>query len=112
VSTPDFSHVTSQARAEELARAGQLEKLLLLPAVFGGADIPPNTVYVPVGIAEAKRRIDENTVAPLARDGTVTNYAATPRYAGDSFVPIAITIVASDPGSFTATIAIWGDALD
>jgi hypothetical protein len=33
---PDFSHVTSQAQAEELARAGQLEKLHLLPAIFGG----------------------------------------------------------------------------
>src|SRR5690606_1111718 len=105
---PDFSHVTSQAQAEELARAGQLEKLLLLPAVFGGQpDIPQNVVYVPVGLAEVKRNIDENIVAPLAREGTVTRYAATPEYAGDSFIPVAITVTASDPGSFTTTIAVW-----
>ena len=109
---PDFSHVTSQAQAEELARAGQLEKLLLLPTVFGGQpDLPQNVVYVPVGLGQVKRDIDENIIAPLAREGTVTRYAATPEYAGDSFIPIAITISASYPGSFTTTIAVWGEAL-
>jgi len=110
MATPDFSHVTSLAQAEELARGGQLEKLLLLPAVFGGADIPPNTVYVPVGIGDVKRRIDEQTVAPLVRDGVVTQYAATPQYARDSFIPTTITVVASNPGSFTATINVWETA--
>jgi hypothetical protein len=109
---PDFSHVTSQASAEELARAGQLEKLLLLPTMFGGQpDLPQNFVYVPIGLAEIKRNIDENIIAPLARQGTITRYAATPEYAGDSFIPIAITVTASDPGSFTTTIAVWGEAL-
>jgi hypothetical protein len=111
-SGPDFSHVTSQAQAEELARAGQLERLLLLPTIFGGQpDVPQNVVYVPVGLAAVKQGIDENLVAPLAREGTVTRYVATPEYAGASFIPIAITITASDPGSFTTTIAVWGEAL-
>jgi hypothetical protein len=95
-----------------LARAGRLEKLLLLPAVFGGRDdAAANHVYVPVGLAEVKRGIDENIVAPMVRDGKVTRYAATPRYSGKSFIPIAIDITASEPASFTTTIAIWGDAL-
>lgn len=109
---PDFSHVRSQAQAEELARAGQLEKLLLLPEIFGGQpDLPHNIVYVPVGLAEVKRHIDEDIIAPLAEKGTVTQYSATPEYAGDSFIPIAITVTAADPGSFTTTIAVWGEAL-
>ena len=109
---PDFSHVTSQEQAEELARAGRLEQLLLLPEVFGGRpDVPQNIVYVPVGLAEVKRNIDENIVAPLAREGAVTRYSATPEYEGDSFIPIAITVTASEPGSFTTTIAVWGSAL-
>jgi hypothetical protein len=64
-----------------------------------------------MGIADVKRGIDENVVAPLAREGRVTRYVATPQYEGDSFIPTAITISASDPGSFTTTIAIWGPAL-
>ena len=109
---PDFSHVTSVAAAEELARSGKLEPLLLLPTVFGGRDdIPENIVYVPIGMAAVKQNIDENIIAPLVRDGQVTRYAAEPEYAGVSFVPIAIAITASDPGSFTSTINIWGEAL-
>jgi hypothetical protein len=111
-SGPDYSQVTSQAQAEELARAGQLERLLLLPEIFGGRpDLPQNIVYVPVGLAEVKRNIDENIIAPLAREGQVSRYAATPQYAGESFIPIAITITAADPGSFTTAIAVWGEGL-
>jgi hypothetical protein len=85
--------------------------MLLMPEVFGGQDIAPNVVYVPVGLADVKRGIDENTIAPMARDGKVTSYAATPEYSGDSFIPIAVTINAANPGSFSSTIAIWGEAL-
>jgi hypothetical protein len=58
-----------------------------------------------------KQGIDENIVAPPAREGTVTRYVATPEYAGDSFIPIAITITGSDPGTFRTTIAVWGEGL-
>jgi hypothetical protein len=109
---PDFSHITSQSAALDLVRFGQLEPLLLLPDIFGGRDdVAANVVYVPVGLADVKRGIDENIVAPLAREGQVTRYVATPRYEGDSFIPTAITINAAEPGSFTTTIAIWGSAL-
>jgi hypothetical protein len=109
---PDFSHIRSQQAAEALAAQGRLEKLFLLPPEFGGQDIPPNVVYVPVGLAGVKRRIDLGTIAGLVNDGKVTQYAATPEYTGDSFIPTAVTIVASQPGSFTTRIAIWGEALD
>jgi hypothetical protein len=109
---PDFGDVTSLEKAEELARAGTLERLLLLPAIFGGRDdVRENIVYVPVGLADVKRGIDDNIIAPLARDGKITRYVAEPTYEGDSFIPTAITIVASEPGSFTATIAVWGEPL-
>jgi hypothetical protein len=108
---PDFSDVTSEQAAEALAAAGHLEKMFLLPPEFGGQDIPPNYVYVPVGLADVKRRLDLETIAPLVSDGQITQYAATPEYEGRSFIPNSVTIVASEPASFTARIAIWGDAL-
>lgn len=109
---PDFSAVDSREKAEALLRRGELEKLYLLPPEFGGADVPENTLFVPVGIGEVKRRIDNDVVARLVADGQVTNYAATPEYSGRSFIPIAITVVASNPGSFTTAINIWGEALN
>jgi hypothetical protein len=108
----DFGHVTSRERAEELLRRGQLERLFLLPPQFGGEDVPENVVYVPVGIADAKSRIDDNIIGPLVSQGTIRRYRATPRYQGDSFVPCAIHIKASDPGEFSSEIAIWGDGLE
>jgi hypothetical protein len=108
---PDFSAIDSPAKADAMFRRGELEKLYLLPPEFGGADIPNNIVYVPLGFADVKQGIDLNIIAGLVAAGKVTSYAATPEYEGDSFIPIAITIVASDPGSFTSTINIWGEAL-
>jgi hypothetical protein len=109
---PDFSSVDSLAKAQELARAGQLQKMLLLPEEFGGGDVPPNCVFVPAWVAEKKAETDNNIVRPLAADGKISTYRAMPQYQGKSFVPNAIKIDASDPGSFTLTIAIWGDALE
>src|SRR5262245_28652488 len=108
---PDVSDIDSQKKAEELFRRGDLEKLFLMPLEFGGADIPQNRLYVPVGMAAIKSGIDNNVIAPLVSAGKVTQYTATPEYQGESFIPIAIKIVASDPGEFSATINIWGEAL-
>jgi hypothetical protein len=108
---PDFSDVDSPAKAEALFRRGDLEKLLLMPEAFGGEDSPLNTLYVPVGVAGVKAGIDENVVRPLAADGKVRQYTAEPEYQGKSVIPIAVTITASDPGEFSTTINIWGDAL-
>ena len=107
---PDFSHVDSLAKAEQLASRGELEKVYLLPLSFGGLDVPENFVYVPAGTGDLKRGVDENVIRPLVADGTVTRYVAEPRYQGNSFVPVAITVEASEPGSFTTTINLWGEA--
>lgn len=108
---PDFSGIDSSARAEEAFRRGELAKLFLMPLEFGGQDIPPNTLYVPAWVTEAKERIDHDVIAPLVQEGKVTSYSAVPQYQGASFIPGAIRIVASNPGEFSTTIAIWGDAL-
>jgi hypothetical protein len=108
---PDFSRIDSQAKVMELFGRGDLEKLFLLPLEFGGTERPENVVYVPVGIAEIKASTDANVIGKLAGEGKVTRYAATPRYSGKSFVPVAIDITASDPGTFVFNIAIWGEGI-
>jgi hypothetical protein len=108
---PDFSDITSRAKAEELFRRGDLEKVFLMPLEFGGQDNPLNTLYVPVGVAAIKAGIDNNVIGPLAAEGRITRYKAIPEYQGDSFIPIAIKVIASDPGDFSTTINIWGEAL-
>ena len=108
---PDFSTVDSRAKAEALFARGQLEKLLLMPLEFGGEDIPENTLYVPVGLASVKEEIDRNVIGPLVAEGKLSRYSATPEYQGKSFIPISVSIEASDPGDFSTTISIWGAAL-
>jgi len=108
---PDFSDMNSREKAEARVQRGQLEKLFLLPAEFGGTDDPRNVVYVPRGFVAIKAGIDINIIKPLVSEGKITKYEATPEHEGKSFVPIAIKIVASDPGSFTTNINIWGKAL-
>jgi hypothetical protein len=108
---PDFSEINSKAKAETRLQRGELEKLFLLPAEFGGTDDPRNIVYVPPRFVAIKAGIDTNVIKPLVAEGKITEYRATPEYQGKSFVPIAIKIVASNSGSFTTTINIWGKAL-
>lgn len=108
---PDFSKVDSREKAQRLADEGVLVKLHLLPFEFGGDDVTPNIVYVPTFAAELKRGMEANIIMPLAQDGKITRYAASPKYQARSFVPNAIEIRATDPGSFEATIRIWGEAL-
>ena len=109
---PDFSHVNSVKAAEDLVRRGDIERLLLLPSEFGGVEVPENVIYVPTGIGAMKERIDRNVVGPLVAEGKITRYSAVPEYQGDSFIPIAIRIEASDPGAFSTVINIWGEALN
>jgi hypothetical protein len=108
---PDFSAIDSREKAEALFRRGELEMVHLLPPQFGGTDEPHNTLFVPVGLAAVKAGIDQGIVADLVESGLISRYNATPEYQGRSFIPIAITILASDPGEFTTTINIWGEAL-
>jgi hypothetical protein len=108
---PDFSSVDSQAKAEARVQAGEMERLLLLPTEFGGTEDSRNVVYVPRGFVAIKAGIDTNIIKPLVASGRITQYRAVPEYEGRSFVPIAIQIVASNPGSLTTDINIWGKAL-
>jgi len=109
---PDFSSIDSREKALAQVSEGKLEPLYLMPSEFGGMEVPMNIVYVPVGFAEVKRRIDLNIIAPLIQNGDVQQYAAVPEYRGRSFVPMAIRIEATDPKKFVSSINIWGEALD
>jgi hypothetical protein len=107
----DFTDTDSLAKADARLQRGELEKMLFLPAEFGGTRDPRNVVYVPVGFVAVKSDIDRNIIKPLAAQGKITKYQASPEHQDRSFIPIAIMIVASSPGSFATTINIWGKAL-
>jgi len=110
-SGPDFSHVDSREKAEQLVSRGELTRLHLVPPEFGGTDDARNLVYVPPFVVELKQQTDANVIAPLVREGRVRSYAATPQYEGASFVPAAIEIRASDPAEFETSLRISRPAL-
>lgn len=105
----DFSQVDSREKAEALAEKGELFKILLFPAEFGGQDVPPNTVYVPAGIPEIKDQITQ-TLIRFVEEGLIDNLSVSPEYKGNSFVPARIVMETSHsgkPGEFNPTIEIW-----
>ncbi|MCP5395429.1 MAG: hypothetical protein H6918_01625 [Sphingomonadaceae bacterium] len=108
---PDYSSVTSRDKVARLVDKGQLVPMLLLPEMFGGDASEANLVFVPPFAADLKKRADENIIRRLAAEGKITRYNAEPIYCGRSFVPVAVTVQAFDPGDFTETIRIWGEAL-
>jgi hypothetical protein len=108
---PDFSTVDTVAKAEDMCLEGELEQMLMLPEEFGGTDDPRNILFVPVGMVAIKENIDLNVIQPLLAEGKVRRYSVTPEYRGKSMVPIALQITAEDPGKFTTTLNIWGEAL-
>lgn len=97
-SGPDFSHVDSREKAEQLVSRGELARLHLVPPEFGGTDDARNLVYVPPFVVDLKQRTDADVIAPLVREGRVRSYTATPQYEGASFVRASIAIRACDPG--------------
>ena len=106
---PDFSAVDSLEKAQALVNDGKLERLYLFPLEFGGKDIPQNVLYVPIGFAAMKQRID-SMVRDLVNQGQVSTYAAHPEYKGNSFVPSKIKITAVHPekaGGLHPVIEIW-----
>lgn len=107
----DYSAITTLAKAEALLHAGELHRLFLRPLEFGGMDVPMNIVYVPAFVVEAKRNVDFNIVRPMIETKQARQYIAEPQYDGDSFVPCAIRIAATNPGNFSTLIEIWGKAL-
>lgn len=110
-STRNYAGITTRDQAEKLVAQGALEWVQLLPAEFGGSDDPKNQVALPKGVAREKRRVDDGTIKALMDQGKVSKYTAEPVYEGASFIPVAIKIQASEPGSFSATVGVWGSGL-
>uniref|UniRef100_UPI0040575FF0 hypothetical protein n=1 Tax=Acetatifactor sp. TaxID=1872090 RepID=UPI0040575FF0 len=105
---PDFSEVTSNEKAIELAKKGILAPLYLMPLRFNGEESARNRLFAPPVVVELKDRYDD-MVEDLLVQGKVSGYSCTPEYKGDSFIPAKLTIVASKDGTpvFTQTIEIW-----
>jgi len=106
---PDFSHVNSREKAIALVEKGELFQIYLFPIELGGKEIPPNAVYVPVGIPEIQSTII-GTLIRFADEGLIDNLNVEPEYKGDSFVPSKIkmhTYHSGKAGEFNPTIEIW-----
>ena len=106
---PDFSEVDSLDKARKLEANGELVKILLFPAEFGGEEIPQNIVYVPQGAADAKALIT-GTLVRFFREGLIDHLVVEPEYKGGSVVPIRIVMKASHrtkEGKFNPTVEVW-----
>ena len=107
---PDYAHVKSNAQAMALCESGELFKILLFPAEFGGEDVPHNVVYVPRGVPEAQQMI-VGTLVRFVEEGTINQLTVNPEYKGDSFVPSRILMRAWNSekpgGEFAPALEVW-----
>ena len=103
----DFGHFDTREKCEAAVRRRELTCLHLIPEELAGDRDMGDMVFVPIWVAEQKRRIDTSTVLPLIRAGKLSRYAAKPIYRGRSFIPAEIAIHAHDPAGFATTIDIW-----
>lgn len=102
----DCASVDSREKAQELKKAGALEKVYLFPLEGGGQDVEINTVYVPRKAALEKAAVDQEIVE-LGQQGKVSKYNAKPEYVGRSFVPFRIVVEASGTESIRRVIEVW-----
>ncbi|WP_017669686.1 hypothetical protein [Blastomonas sp. AAP53] len=104
----DFSHVTSRAQAQALARRGELTKILYFPKRFGGENVKENTGYVPPG-TQVALDFAHDRISGLIDLKSINRMIVEPKYRGKSVVPSAIVYICSGEGegTITMTINIW-----
>lgn len=106
---PDFSSITTPAKAAELSDTGKLRRTLLVPVALGGQDAEANTAYVPPAVVIVQERLNE-TLKRYIQEGRIDNLSVDPEYKGKSLVPTKIRVSASKNGrvgEFTTVIGIW-----
>ena len=106
---PDFSSVTTPAKAAALSDTGKLKRMLLVPVALGGEDAEANAAYVPPAVVVVQERLNE-TLRRYLSEGRIDNLSVDPEYKGKSLVPAKIRVSARKDGrvgEFTTVIGIW-----
>src|SRR5471030_22175 len=109
IKEPDFAQVASLEQAKALEAKGQLAKLLMFPAEFGGEDVAMNVLYVPLRTVR-QRTAHLQTLRAWVKEGAVNNLDVRPEYKDRSFVPSRIHMNASHSESGeqrTLTLDVW-----
>jgi hypothetical protein len=91
----------SREELDSLLARGLVEKILMLPAEFGGPDASRNRRYLPPEPAARKRAIEAD-IRRRIEGGEVLYYRVTPEYDSDSFVPAQLRIEAAKEGGGNA----------
>jgi len=109
IEEPDFAQVASIEQAKALEAKGQLTKLLMFPAEFGGEDVAMNVLYVPYRTVR-QRTAHIQTLRAWVSEGAVNSLDVRPEYRDSSFVPSRIHMNASHSESGeqrTLTLDVW-----
>jgi hypothetical protein len=89
---PQFAHVTSIEMADAEVEKGNLVRVHLFPLELGGADVPPNVTYIPIGMEDMWHKII-GTIEKFAAEGLLDGLKIEPEYNGASFVPCRIKFI-------------------
>lgn len=106
-----FAAIDSLGKAHLMVDKGMLEPIYLKPVRFGGAELPDNRVYVPIGIGGIKEKHDLE-IAKLMETREDLTYVCLPKYRGSSRIPYELMVRALTPEPekevvYSETISIW-----
>jgi len=106
---PQFAHVTSIQLADAEVEKGNLLRIHLFPLELGGADLPANVTYIPIGMEDMWKKVI-GTIKKLAAEGLIDGLKVEPEYNGASFVPCRIKFIGTSStkkGGFEPTVELW-----
>lgn len=103
-----YEWLSDRDEAERLASAGELMKIYLYPARFGGSNREEDVAFIPLKAAREKAQFDE-MVGSRYDDGRITGYMCTAFEHEASLVPTLIRITAMSRAMplFVKEIPIW-----
>ncbi len=94
--------VEAKKELDMLIAQGKVEKIFLMPEVFGGTDVSQNILWVTIKCARAKEQIDQQVISEV-QGGRQIKYNVFPHYDDSvkiSYIPSNIEIIASDEVGF------------
>lgn len=103
-----YGWLTDRDEAERLAEAGELVKIYLYPARFGGSNREDDVTFITPAAARIKEQFDE-MVGSRYDDGRITAYLCTAFEHETSLVPTLLRITAMSRAMplFVKEIDIW-----
>ena len=95
--------VEAQNELNDLLKQKKVQKILLLPEIFGGQDIPQNVTYVPLKCVSIIKKIEKKVEKYVLKNDVSVKYSVKPHFDDSiklSYIPVKLEILVSDDKNY------------